>query len=222
MNDDRWILVNPVVFQGRGFIPKDENIFVVMPFTPKWSTVVWQTIRRRMEKLGFKTTRADEQYGEQVLEDIWRGLCEASIIIADVTGRNPNVYYELGLAHVLGRRILLLTQDVHDIPFDTSIYRHILYKMPCLPWRRKCELIRLSDELEKTINWIRENELLPTAGPLADAYAALPEERRFPENVGLGTASLETSAETRATWESMTGVPEKSEPEASSGEARET
>lgn len=49
------------------------------------------------------------------------------MIIADVTGRNPNVMYEIGIAHTLGKTVILLTQEVHDIPFDFRGYRHIDY-----------------------------------------------------------------------------------------------
>ena len=173
MTDDRTVLVNPVIFQGRGFAPREDRVFVIMPFGPRWSGEVWATIKSTMTALGFRCTRADEQYGHQILEDIWRGICEASIVIADVTGRNPNVYYELGIAHVLGRRVLLLTQDGGDIPFDTRVYRHILYKMPRLPWLRSKVMTKLADEIAQTVKWINENEMQLSGGRFADIYARL-------------------------------------------------
>ncbi len=173
MDSDRWLKVDPVVFQGRGYTPKKNSIFVIMPFSPKWSSKVWRVIKEETNRLGYNTIRSDEQYGHQVLEDIWKGICEASIVIADVTGRNPNVFYELGIAHVLGRRVLLLAQDVHDIPFDTRIYRHILYNMPFLPWAQRWELSTLSTNLNKTIAWITENEIPPSEGSIAEAYTFL-------------------------------------------------
>jgi hypothetical protein len=173
MNDDRWIAVNPVIFQRRGYVPKQDHVFIIMPFGPRWSRIVWETIRSTIIDLQFKCIRADEQYGHQILEDLWQGICEAAIVIADVTGRNPNVYYELGIAHVLGRRVILLTQDSGDIPFDIHIYRHVPYKVPLWPWARKREMRKLSEEIRKTVEWITTNEILPTTGPLSDAYAAL-------------------------------------------------
>ena len=172
MNNDRLVLSDPVIFQGRHF-PKDDHAFVIMPFRPKWSKVVWETVRSTMIDLKFKCIRADEQYGQQILEDIWKGICEASIIIVDVTGRNPNVYYELGLAHVLGRRVILLTQNMNDIPFDTLTYRHIPYTSPIMPWNRNREMRKLSHELTKHVQWIMNNEILPSSGRFADAYNAL-------------------------------------------------
>jgi hypothetical protein len=173
MSTDRWFLVNPIIFQGRGVAPKSDHAFVIMPLSTYWSRTVWSTIKNTMTALGFSCVRADEQYGQQILEDVWKGLCEASIVVADVTGRNPNVYYELGIAHILGRRVVLLTQNKADIPFDTHIYRHISYKVPFLPWSRSYAMQSLSNELKKTVEWIRENELDNTGGPIADIYAAL-------------------------------------------------
>ena len=62
------------------------------------------------------------------MEDIWKGINIANIIIADITNRNPNVFYELGIAHTLGKKIILLTQNIKDIPFDLNRYRFICYE----------------------------------------------------------------------------------------------
>ena len=62
-----------------------------------------------------------------MIRDIWRAIGAAQFIIADVTGRNPNVFYELGIAHTLGKDVILITQDSGDIPFDLTHLRHIQY-----------------------------------------------------------------------------------------------
>ena len=61
------------------------------------------------------------------MEDVWKGIFQAKVVIADLTSRNPNVYYELGIAHTLGKRFILLAQNIDDIPFDLRHYRCILY-----------------------------------------------------------------------------------------------
>jgi nucleoside 2-deoxyribosyltransferase len=175
MANDRWLLVNPVVFQGRGFTLKPDHAFVIMPFTPKWSACVFQIIKRVMTESGIKCVRADEQYGHQILEDVWKGICEASVVVADVTNKNPNVYYELGIAHVLGRRVILITQDVADIPFDTRIYRHVLYRYSKEPHKNANHMSKLAKDLNRTVRWIQANEILPANGPVAAAYSALGE-----------------------------------------------
>lgn len=49
------------------------------------------------------------------------------IVVCDCTGRNPNVFYEAGIAHTLGREVILITQNGHDIPFDLRHLRYIPY-----------------------------------------------------------------------------------------------
>jgi nucleoside 2-deoxyribosyltransferase len=53
---------------------------------------------------------------------------QAAFIIADVTGRNPNVMYELGIAHTLGKPVIIITQEINKIPFDFKHLRHYVYE----------------------------------------------------------------------------------------------
>jgi hypothetical protein len=64
----------------------------------------------------------------RVIEDIWVAINSAKVIIADCTGRNPNVFYELGMAHTIGKEVVLITQDIDDIPFDVRHIRFIVYE----------------------------------------------------------------------------------------------
>lgn len=63
-----------------------------------------------------------------IMLEVWSAMNNARIIIADCTGRNPNVFYELGIAHTLGKPTILLTQDIGDIPFDVRSKRFIVYQ----------------------------------------------------------------------------------------------
>lgn len=121
------IIVNPV-FNGRNFSMKDKHCFILMPFTESWSDRVWKQIGLILEQEGFTFSRADSLYGHNILEDIWIAINESPLIIADITSRNPNVFYEIGIAHTLGKKVILLTQEVADIPFDFKNYRHIIYE----------------------------------------------------------------------------------------------
>jgi hypothetical protein len=58
---------------------------------------------------------------------VWGAICGAGAIIADCTGRNPNVFYEIGIAHTIGKQVILLSQDVEDVPADLRYYRYLLY-----------------------------------------------------------------------------------------------
>jgi len=103
-------------------------IFVLMPFNEKLTQMYNDYIKKPLEGEGFKVVRADDFFRPiPIMDDIWRSICEAEIIIADLTDRNPNVFYEVGLAHVLGKYTILITQDLDDIPFDLKSIRSILY-----------------------------------------------------------------------------------------------
>lgn len=107
----------------------DKNIcFVLMPFKESWSDEIFKLIKSSVESLGFQCLRADDLNGQIIIEDIWIKINQAGFIIADVTGRNPNVMYEVGIAHTVGRPTLLLTQNTKEIPFDFTHLRHIDYK----------------------------------------------------------------------------------------------
>jgi len=99
-----------------------------MPFSEDWSDRVNKRIKKVLSSFKIEHKRADNLYGENVLEDIWIAINEASLIIAETTGKNPNVFYEIGIAHTLGKNVIILTQNIEDIPFDFRMYRHIEYK----------------------------------------------------------------------------------------------
>lgn len=91
--------------------------FVLMPFGDPFN-IVFDTIEEALKGL-MTCTRADDlKLGEPILERILRGISTAELIIADLTGRNANVFYELGLAHTRTKNVLLLTQNIEDLPFD--------------------------------------------------------------------------------------------------------
>lgn len=108
---------------------KSNQSFVLMPFTEEWSGRIWEReIRPIVTKFGMRCIRADDLYGQDIMQDIARGIRESRIILAEITGRNPNVMYELGAAHALSKDVIILTQDKRNIPFDLLNYRCVIYK----------------------------------------------------------------------------------------------
>jgi len=121
------MVVNPN-FKSRN-TKEEDKAFILMPFTLEWSDRIWKKILKpTIESIPLPVKRADDLYGRDIVEDIWSEILTAKIIIADITARNPNVFYELGIAHTLGKDVILLTQSVDDIPFDLNRYRHIIYQ----------------------------------------------------------------------------------------------
>lgn len=104
------------------------NIFVLMPFAPDFDDVFRQIIQTPLEAAGFTVRRADESRGTRnIMHEVIEGIATADLVVADLTSTNPNVYYELGIAHALGKRTILLTQELDDVPFDLRAYRIITY-----------------------------------------------------------------------------------------------
>ncbi len=123
--------------------------FVLMPFESDFDDVYLLGIKPACETAGAYAERVDEQiFQESILERIYNQITKADLIISDMTGRNPNVFYETGYAHALGKRVILLTRDASDIPFDLKHYPHIVYGG------------RVSDllgDLTKRVKWALEN-----------------------------------------------------------------
>jgi len=104
-------------------------VFVLMPFDKEFDDVYHLGIKPACMEAGAYAERVNEQiFHESILDRIYNQISKADVIIADMTGRNPNVFYETGYAHALGKPVILLTRTVDDIPFDLQHYPHIIYK----------------------------------------------------------------------------------------------
>lgn len=98
--------------------------FVLMPFAKEFD-LVYETIEQSLRGIMVCTRADDLRIGKPILERVLRGIATAELIIADLTGRNPNVFYELALAHTRTKDVLLLAQHIEDVPFDLrSLFCH--------------------------------------------------------------------------------------------------
>ena len=103
--------------------------FVVMQFSDAFNALYTDVIKPTCEKFGLKAIRADDIYKSGlIINDIARSIEEASVIIADVTLDNPNVFYEVGYAHGIKKATILLSDRTRDkLPFDVSGFRTLFY-----------------------------------------------------------------------------------------------
>ncbi len=102
--------------------------FVIMPFAPDFDEIYNLFIADALTEGGFEVFRADDIRSQQnILQDIVAAIATSNLIIADLTDSNPNVYYELGIAHALRKPVILLTQNLDELPFDLRSYRVIAY-----------------------------------------------------------------------------------------------
>ena len=103
--------------------------FVVMQFSDAFNALYTDVIKPTCEKFGLKAIRADDIYKSGlIINDIARSIEEASVIIADVTLDNPNVFYEVGYAHGIKKATILLSDRTREkLPFDVSGFRTLFY-----------------------------------------------------------------------------------------------
>ena len=139
------------------------SVFVLMPFEKRFDAVYLDFIKNVLEEEGFEVRRADDIHSQQnILKDIIQSIRGANLIVADLTSSNPNVYYELGIAHALGRPVIHMVQSpIEDVPFDLRSYRLIAYST------HFTEIEKAKDELAKYARKFREGKL-PFGNPVTD------------------------------------------------------
>jgi len=104
------------------------DCFVIMPFTDSFDGIWENVIRVTVANHGDGCFRADDLFGPgQIMNDLIQSIRDCNHLIADLTGRNANVFYELGFAHALDKPVVLITQDLADVPFDLRHQRIIEY-----------------------------------------------------------------------------------------------
>lgn len=108
--------------------PVDENLVaVMMPFDARFNPV-YATLQGAVTGLGMTCQRGDDIWDhDHIIQDVVSLIGKAKVVICDLTGRNPNVFYETGIAHTLGRDVILIAQTAADVPFDVAAIRHIRY-----------------------------------------------------------------------------------------------
>lgn len=137
-----------------------KNCFVIMPFSAtkkctenQWTEIFKNVIKPAVENSNFnyKCERANINFGNIILE-ILDKLNRSELVIADVTDRNPNVLYELGVRHALGGPAIAIAQNKKDIPYDLMQYPFKIYG-----WKTTEERDNFSEEIKKTIADLEAN-----------------------------------------------------------------
>lgn len=120
-------------------------VFVLMPFDDGFDDIYELGIKGACEEVGAYCERVDEQiFSERILDRIYNQINKADLIIADMSNKNPNVFYEVGYSHALNKNVILLTQKAEDIPFDFKHFPHIIYEN---------KITNLRNQLSKRLNY---------------------------------------------------------------------
>ncbi len=101
-----------------------------------------QVLTSCIEAAGLTCVHSDGLEGFKVLDNIWKYINEAKLVIIDISGQNRSAFYELGIAHTLGKQVILLVQNPKELPFDFKPFKHIIYEAD------KAGLMRMQAELE--------------------------------------------------------------------------
>jgi hypothetical protein len=125
------------------------RVFVLMPFGKLWSSSVYKMIRRCCARSNVSCRRADDITNTgRITSQIIAAIANADVVIADITGSNPNVLYELGQAHAGGKPTIVLNQSDKS-PFDLQDFRQIFYKTSRLATASRQLAKFLKSELEE-------------------------------------------------------------------------
>jgi hypothetical protein len=107
------------------------DIFMIMPFAASFSGIYQDIVKPLVGELKLTITRGDEFNSTRgvIMEEVWAALNACRFVIAEISGGNDNVFYELGIAHTLNKPAILITQSKtpDDIPFDVRHLRYIRY-----------------------------------------------------------------------------------------------
>ena len=117
-----------------------ETCFTIMPFGGWFDDYYVSIYKPAIERAGLNPCRADDLYRPStIVTDIWHYTQSAKLILADLSGKNANVFYELGLAHALAKPAILVTESMDDVPFDLRALRVLQYDKNQPRWGEKLQ-----------------------------------------------------------------------------------
>ena len=125
----------------------------MQPFSGPLGGYYESIYRPAIEQAGLEPLRADaEIFGTgKIMDQIWRGIHGASVLVAELTTKNANVFYELGLAHALEKPVMLVSSNQEDVPFDLRHIRVILYDQTDPFWGQKL-IDKLADNVRSALD----------------------------------------------------------------------
>lgn len=101
---------------------------MMMPFGEPFDEYYTEIYKSAIEESGLKPKRADSLFRPSpIIRDIWEYINYSKILIADITGLNPNVMYELGLAHAITKPVIIISDSIENVPFDLRYLRILIY-----------------------------------------------------------------------------------------------
>ena len=126
-----------------------------MPFGKPFDKYYTEIYEPAVQESGLKSRRADSLFRPSpIIRDIWEYINSSKILIADITGLNPNVMYELGLAHAIAKPVIIVSDSIENVPFDLRFLRILLYDVKDPLWSNN-----LKESIIKSIEEIIESPM---------------------------------------------------------------
>jgi hypothetical protein len=120
---ERKITFAPSVFHIPDLQPEEDFISIMMPFAREFDAV-YKAVGNACRSAGFRFDRADNIWEDSIIiQDIFNLIFRSRAVIVDFSNRNPNVLYETGIAHTLGKLVIPIVQNMADVPFDLAHHR---------------------------------------------------------------------------------------------------
>ena len=124
---ERKILFAPNVFSVPDLPLEPDLVAVMMPFAREFDGVI-AAIRAACKSSDLQCLRVDDMWEDSIIiQDVFNLVFRAQIVVVDFTGKNPNVMYETGIAHTLGKHVVPISQSMGDVPFDLTHHRVLKY-----------------------------------------------------------------------------------------------
>lgn len=117
----------PHVFELPDSLFDDSLVALMIPFNAEFAPVI-DAVKRAAATCQLQCQTANDLWRESVIvQEIFNLIVRSKVVIADFSGRNPNVMYEIGIAHTLGKTVIPITQNINDMPFDIKHHRALVY-----------------------------------------------------------------------------------------------
>ena len=106
----------------------DKLCFVIMPFQDEMKHIYTEVVKPACERAQFDALRADDLIGPyNIHRNIIRYIFDSDVIVADLTKWNPNVFYEMGVAHAIANKTIMMIREGEELPFDIVNYQCLKY-----------------------------------------------------------------------------------------------
>jgi len=146
--------VKPVAIPGpkKASVAAGTTCFVMQPFGGHLATYYEAIFKPAIERAGLTPVRADDDIFAtgKIMDQVWRGIRQATVLVAELTSKNPNVFYELGLAHALEKPVVLVSSNQEDVPFDLRHIRAIFYDQHDPFWGQKL-IDKIADNIKSAL-----------------------------------------------------------------------